>query len=99
MAVAVVVVVNPDIIVAVEPVVISTVVVVVAAAVVGIGVINAGTEKDGTEQRQEQGQETFHEYGTVSAHTLFGESRHSQYRRQDGGSGNGAITTGSGKSL
>ena len=80
-AVAVVVVVNSDVIVAEEPVVISTVVVVVAAAMIGrgIGVINAGTEKQGTEWRQERGQGTLHEYGTVSAHTLFGESGCPQY--------------------
>ena len=81
MAVAVVVVVNSDVIVAEEPVVISTVVVVVAAAMIGrgIGVINAGTEKQGTEWRQERGQGTLHEHGTVRAHTLFGERGCSQY--------------------
>ena len=80
-AVAVVVVVNSDVIVAEEPVVISTVVVVVAAAMIGrgIGVINAGTEKQGTEWRQERGQGTLHEHGTVRAHTLFGERGCSQY--------------------
>ena len=80
-AVAVVVVVNSDVIVAEEPVVISTVIVVVAAAMIGrgIGVIDAGTEKQGTEWRQEREQGPLHEHGTVRTHTLFGERGCSQY--------------------
>ena len=77
MAVAVLVVVNADVVVAEEPVVVAAVVVTVAAIVVdrGVGVENAGTEECGAEQCEKQGRGVFHGSWTAILYTLFGENR------------------------
>ena len=77
MAVAIVVIVDANVIVTEESTVVAAVVVIDRTPVVGggVGVVDTGAEKGGTEQREEQRKGAFHGSWTGSIHTLFGESR------------------------
>ena len=80
-AIAVIAFMNPDIIIAEKTVMVTTVVVSMAVIVIrgSVRVIHTGTQENGGEQADREGQEGLHECRTERRVTLFGRTRRSQY--------------------
>ena len=81
MAIAVIAFMNPDIIIAEKTVMVTAVIVPMAVIVIrgSVRVIHTGTQENGGEQADREGQEGLHECRTERRVTLFGRTRRSQY--------------------